>query len=190
MADIATAVGVVEGAIYKHFPSKRELLFRVMNDFYEPLITETREAVEGISGVRARLRFIIWRQLRAFTDDADLCRLVISEIRPLDDYYRSVVADLNRRYTAIAVEAISRGQEAGELRSDLPVTMIRDVIYGSIEHIAWRAVNGLADLDVDQTADDLTELLMAGLAPPEADSSTRLGMQVDRLAALLDRVGT
>src|SRR5262249_36810064 len=69
---IARRAGVVEGTIYKHFRSKQDLLFRVIEQFYEPLIRDVENGVRGIRGATDRLRFIIGRHLRAFGADRGL----------------------------------------------------------------------------------------------------------------------
>ena len=191
MADIAARVGIVEGAIYKHFSGKRDLLFQVMRPFSLPMIEEMRLQVEGIDGARNRLRFVIWMQLRAFAEEPGLCRLVISEIRPLADYDQSAVRDLNRRLTSVARSIIEEGIASGEFRPDVEPAMVRDLIYGGIEHIAWRAVTGKARLDVERVADSLTALIVGGIsaAPSEPPGQpARLREQVDRLERMLDAV--
>jgi AcrR family transcriptional regulator len=193
MAEIAARVGVVEGALYKHFASKRELLLAVMRSFYESLIESLREGLRGVRGAESRLRYVIWSQLRAFTDQAGLCRVVIREIRPQGDYERSQVRDLNRELTGIALGVIEEAVAAGELRADLPPAMVRDVIYGSIEHIAWKAVNGRGALDVERTADALAELILRGIGAREPaeppDAAERLASQLDRFERALSRAG-
>ena len=192
MAEIAARVGVVEGALYKHFASKRELLFAVMRSFYTRRIESLREGLAGIRGARNRLRFVVWNQLRAFTEDTGLCRVVISEIRPLDDYGQSLVRELNRELTGFALRVIEDAVRAGELRSDVPPQMVRDVIYGGIEHLAWTAVIGQRPLDVERTADVLTDLILRGLGaaePAAPDAASRLAEQVDRLETMLGRAG-
>ena len=71
--------------------------------------------------------------------------------------------------------------------------MVRDVIYGSIEHIAWKAVNGRGALDVERTADALTELILRGIGVRAAVEPTgaaeRLAEQLDRFESALRRAG-
>jgi TetR/AcrR family transcriptional regulator, fatty acid metabolism regulator protein len=193
MAEIAARVGVVEGALYRHYASKRELLFAVMRTFYARRIDALRAGLGGIRGTRNRLRYVVWDQLRAFTDDTGLCRVVISELRPLDDYGQSLVKELNRELTGVALSVIEEAVRAGELRGDLPPQMVRDVIYGGIEHLAWTAVIAHRTLDVERTADALTDLIFAGLgAGPKGEPGAveRLEAQVDRLQTMLERAGS
>lgn len=198
ITDIATRVGVVEGAIYKHFASKRDLLHQVIQTFYEPLVESARAGAAVIDSPRDRLRFLVWRQLTALTEEPLLCRLIISEARPHDDYASSEVGALSRAYTALAVEALEDGIARGEIRGDLPLTMVRDLIYGGTEHIAWRALTGRGQLDPARVADDLTSLLFDGLSTRADDSGgagsgpadlARLTSQVDRLEDLVARLG-
>jgi AcrR family transcriptional regulator len=192
MAEIAARVGVVEGAIYKHFASKRDLLFETIRGYYAPLIESTREELAGIQGTRNRLRFVIWRQLRGFAEEPGFCRLIIEEIRPRSDYHESVIRELNRESTSVALGIIQEGVDAGELREDLSPATIRDVIYGGIEHLAWKALSGRGPLEVERLADELTELIWRGAerhADPERGSGStlaRLEEQVERLEQALD----
>jgi len=187
ISDIAGSVGVADGAIYKHFASKRALLFEVIRAFYEPVIELASQTVTGIPDVRGRLRYLIWLQLRAFADEPEVCRFIIAEARPMHDYYESEVADLNRRWTSLLVDAIKDGQSDGTFRADVPATMIRDLVYGGIEHIAWGAVTGHGEIDVDNIADGLTQLVCQGIVSMPAEA-TGLDARVTRLEGLVEHV--
>lgn len=193
MAEIARRVGVVEGAIYRHVPSKVELLTRVIAAFYEPLIESVTSGLTGIDAPADRVRYLINRQVRAMADEPLVCRLIVSEARALDTHRDSTVARLNRRYTGLALDAIREGGERGEFRTDIEPATGRDLIYGSIEHICWPMLNGQADVDVEQAAREVTALVLAALAPTDAPpapaaTSARLEAQIARLEAAADRL--
>lgn len=193
ITDIAGRVGVVDATIYRHFDSKRALLHEVIRGFYEPLIDSAAAGVADIADPRDRVHHLIRRHLRAMTEDRLLCRLVIAEARTLDDYFESEVADLNRRYTALLVDAVSDGIATGRFRADVPVTMVRDVIYGSIEHLAWGVLTGRDTIDVDATAEALVALVLDGIALPTEgpqrapDLLNEKIAQLDELTDRLDR---
>ncbi|GMR01792.1 MAG: hypothetical protein BMS9Abin20_0111 [Acidimicrobiia bacterium] len=185
ISEIAGSVGVADGAIYKHFVSKRALLFEVIRGFYEPVIDLASETVRGIPDVRGRLRYLIWLQLRAFAEEPEVCRLIIAEARPMHDYYESEVADLNRRWTSLLVEVIRDGQSDDTFRPDIPATMIRDLVYGGIEHIAWGAATGHGEIDVDTVADELMRLVCQGIEARSREG-TELDARVARLEGLVE----
>jgi hypothetical protein len=116
--------------------------------------------------------------------------VVIREIRPQGDYERGKVHALNRELTGIALGVIEEAVAAGEVRADVPPAMVRDVIYGGIEHLAWNAVNQRGSLDVARTADALTDLILRGVgtgAAEEQAGPARLAAQLDRLERVLRR---
>jgi len=191
MAELAAKVGVVEGALYKHFGGKRELLFEATRAFYEPLIAATQQELTGVRGSRNRLRFVIYRQLQAFARHPEMCRLIMQDIRPHEDYYGSVVRELNRKSTSSVVGILEQAKKDGELAADISPSLVRDVIFGGIEPLAFRALAGRGTLDVERQADQLTQLVWSGLSPHDtppdpAGQNMRLQAQIDRLQALVD----
>jgi AcrR family transcriptional regulator len=163
--EIARAAGIAEGTIYKHFLNKRDLLFQVMRAFYEDIIADVEAETLRRSGTAERLTYVVRRQLEVFARDKGLCRLFIREIRTADDYYDSLVHDLNRRYTAIVVKVIKAGIAAGEVCRDVDPRLVRDLIYGSIEHIAWKTVSGGGSLQIPSATRSLVALVLHGIAP-------------------------
>lgn len=164
VAEIAAIVGIVEGGIYKHFSNKRELLFETMREYYAGVIGETREQLAGVQGTRNRLRFAIWRHLRSFSEAPGICRLIIQDIRPKRDYQQSVVYELNRETTSVVFGIIEEAVARGEFRTEVPATMVRDVIFGGIEHVMWKALDGEARLEIDTLADQLCDFVLRGVA--------------------------
>jgi len=191
VAEIARRVGIVEGAVYRHFPSKRDLLHQVIRSFYEPLVESATRGAAAIESPDDRLRFLIRRGLQALTDDRLVCRLIISEARTLDDYYESDIADLSRRYTSLAVETVREGVDAGWYRPDTNPQMVRDLIYGGIEHLAWGTITGRGEFDLESMVRQLADLVLGGITnrPPApsnpADTTSRLEVVADRLEKLL-----
>lgn len=186
MSEIAALAGVVEGTIYKYFESKRDLLFRVMAAWYEGLLRDYDIGIAGIQGTRNRLRYIVWRHLRTIHDEPALCRLFYSQIRTAGDYHASYIQDLNRRYTRFTVRLLKEGMAAGEIRPDVNVALVRDLIYGTIEHHCWNYLRGQGDLDVDRLADELVDLVLPGVA--QARPTAELETNVARLGRLVERL--
>ena len=185
VAEIAARAGVVEGTVYTYFESKRALLLRVVADFYEQLISDVETGLRAVRGAENQLRFLITRHVQVFVEDLGICRLLLSEIRPDPDLYDDAVRNLNRRYTALATQVIDRGMAAGELRADLVPTLLRDIIYGGLEHALWRHVFAGASIDPLQLADDLADTVLAGaLAHPVADATAQ---RIERAVAALER---
>jgi hypothetical protein len=140
---------------------------------------------------------VIYRQLQAFARHPEMCRLIMRDIRPHEDYYDSIVRELNRKSTSTVVGILEQARKDGEIGADIPAALVRDVIFGGIEHLAFRALAGRGTLDVERQADQLAQLVWNGLSPhdagrqdPEARAQRSAGLQIqiDRLQALVDKL--
>ncbi len=172
VAEIARRVGVVEGAIYRHFPSKRDLLHQVIRSFYEPLIESAAAGVAAIESPRERVRFLIRRQLEAMAHDPLLCRLIISEARSFDDYYESEVAELSRRYTALFVDAYREGVRPGGVPRRRP-GRAWCATSSTAASSTWPGapLSGHRGIDLDLTTDQLFSVVCGGIDRPSDDAT-------------------
>jgi AcrR family transcriptional regulator len=191
-AEIAERAGVVEGTIYRYFSTKRELLIQVVERAYEQAIADFEVQLQGISGTWNRLRYLIWRHLRTIEEDPALARLVTYDIKADPDYRSMRVFELNKAYTRRTVEIIEKAIRSGEFVADVPIPVIRDMIYGCIDHQTWSYVRGEGGFDVNASADYITHLIYRGLAthPARDDTATALaaiGERLARIEARLDR---
>jgi AcrR family transcriptional regulator len=187
VSEIAERAGVVEGTVYKYFESKRALLYRVMARWYEAMLADYEEHLAEHRGTRNRLRFVVRRHLKSIEENPALCRVFFREIRGAEDYRGSAIYHLNRRYTHVLMEILRGGIAEGDVRRDVKMTLVRDMIYGGVEHHTWNYVSRSGGLDVDAVADSIVDIVMGGIAPPQAEPTLdRLGALVDRLERRLD----
>ena len=194
VAEIAARVGVVEGLVYTYFPTKRELLNEVLRGMYVPLLNDIEASFARTQGLRSRMRFLIWRQLRVYVEEPGLSRIALHEVRTGPDYFTSVLHDLQVKYTSFLVRTVREAVAAGELPPDTDVEMVRSMVYGGIEHRMWATLFGRGAIDVERLADDYTEMVLCGLlrvrpavtaAAPTAELSNDLERRVARLENLL-----
>src|ERR1700680_1978696 len=175
-AQIAARAGVVEGTIYRYFPGKRELLIRVVEQWYERILADYDQQLTALQGTRARLRFLIWRHLTVIHNEPGMCRLIFNQLRAWPEYRRTTVFDLTREYTRRTLEILQQAIDAGEFRADLPLRIVRDMIYGGVEHDTCVYLRGEGDFSPDVAADAMTEMVYRGLAraAPAAPAETTL----------------
>jgi AcrR family transcriptional regulator len=163
IADIARIAQISDGLVYRYFRNKRELLYEVLRKFYERILLDLETQVFKHEAFSAQLEALIRRHLEVFVSDTDLCRLFISEVRTASDYEGSSIQELNRLYTSVLIRIVKDAVKTGEVRPEVNPKLLRDVIFGAIEHLAWRHVNGKGNLRVTQTARDLTIMLTSGI---------------------------
>jgi TetR/AcrR family fatty acid metabolism transcriptional regulator len=164
ITDIAQAADISDGLIYKYFTNKRDLLERVLTAFYEQTIADLETKVAKGKTFEERLYILVSEHLATFVADIDLCRLFISEVRTASDYRGSAIQQLNRRYTSVLLKIVDQGIADGEIQGDLDPRLVRDMLFGAIEHSSWRHVRGIRPLDVARLARSMTGILLKGLA--------------------------
>ena len=164
VAELAERLGIVEGTIYRYFATKRELIVQVAEEWYEEMLADYDRELSGISGTRNRLRFMVWRHLTVMHDEPAMCRLVLGELRGWTDYRSTSVYGLNRQYTQRTLGIIKEGIASGEFRADVPLTIVRDMIYGAIEHHTWSYQRGAGAFSPERAADDIVDIIYRGLA--------------------------
>lgn len=187
-AEIAERAGVVEGTIYRYFSNKRDLLIKVVEAWYDEMISDYDEQLSQISGTWNRLRFLIWKHLSVIHKEPALCRFMFTELRADPDYRSTTVFELNRAYTRRMIEIIDAAMQSGEFRSDIPTRMVRDLVFGGVEHHTWSYLRGEGNFFVDSAANSITDMVYRGMAlQPEAVDHP-LEQVVRRLEAVADKL--
>jgi hypothetical protein len=121
-------------------------------------------------------------------DEPAMCRLVLDDLRADAGYRKTSIYQLNRQYTQRTMAIVKDGIASGELRADVPLTMVRDMIYGGIEHHCWAYLRGEGAFSPARAADDIVAIVYRGVtAAPAAlapDAVTRLETVAARLEHL------
>ncbi len=189
-AEIAQRVGVSEATVFSYFRGKRELCARVIADWYDENIAAFEAGLPAAAPLREQFAFIVRTHLRLMlVNGTGLCALVLSEGRAKQQMLGDELGDLQRRYTAPLMGVLARGREAGLVRSDMPLSLLRSLVFGPIEHVLWDAILGRRTLDTERTADQLIEVLWAALQPPApaADALAAFRLEVREATARMER---
>jgi len=190
IAEIALRAGVGEGTLYRYFENKHDLLLKVLEDWYVGMIEDDDRQLRAVQGTRDRLHYLIRSHLTVIWRDPVFCRLVLVELRAAEDYRASALFQLNRAYARRTLETIQEAVQSGEYRADVPLSLVRDMIYGCIEHHTWGYLRGDAEFSVDGVADLITDMIHRGLVVPQATAAGPAGLAaaIDRLEKLAGRL--
>ena len=183
--EVAQRLGVSEATVFTYFRSKRELCMRVIQDWYDEIITAIEAGLPRQAPVREQLEFVVLTHLRLFLiQGTGLCALVLSEGRTKGQDLGEGFVELQRRYTAPLMELLARGQEAGQVRRDIPLRLLRSLVFGPMEHMLWEVVITGRQIDVEASARDLVALLWPAIQAPDEELS-RLRRLRERVAQAL-----
>jgi TetR/AcrR family transcriptional regulator, fatty acid metabolism regulator protein len=134
-AQIARKSGVNEALIYKYFGDKRGLLHQVLRDYLDEYLGVMESELKGIKGTFNKLKKIVWSQMNLYETKRVLAKILLLEVRNYPGYFESESYAQVQRYSRIVTEVLKEGIKNGEIRSDMPVASMRQVILGGVEHL-------------------------------------------------------
>jgi AcrR family transcriptional regulator len=168
--EIAQRLGVSEATVFTYFRGKRALCMRVIEDWYDEIIAAVEAGLPREASVREQLEFVVLTHLKLFLiQGTGLCALVLSEGRTKGQDLGDGLVELQRRYTAPLMDLLARGQDAGEVRRDIPLRLLRSLVFGPMEHMLWEVVITGRQIDVEASARDLVSLLWPALQAPNEE---------------------
>lgn len=151
LEDVARRAGVGIGTLYRHFPSRDDLIEAVIHDEVDEIVASGAALVGADDPVDA-LR--TW--LRAIVAHAARFRGLAASLAAAADG-TGCLADACNRKAATAAALLERARQAGALRADAAVDDVLDLVSA----LAWVAEQGRRD-DVDR----LLDIVLDGLRPP------------------------
>lgn len=185
IAEIAEAVGVVEGTVLHYFRSKRALMSKVIENFYQEITGAMENGVDAISGAQNKLRYVAHTHMAFLQDNAELCTVILSESRGSQKELLETVHDFNRRYTNVVVNIIREGKANGEIAEHISPILVRNVVFGAIEHYLWDIVAGNKRESNNEIADQLTRLVFNGVIESPDSSKGEINHLILKLNKLM-----
>lgn len=181
-SEVADRAGTSEATIYKYFPTKRDLLIQLAEAWFEEFLAEDYPA--RTSGpLHDRLYHAIWWALSFIRREPTLSRFVLMELRADPNYRTMRIYQQNREVVGRVMSVVEDGRANGLVRQDIPTRLMRDMIFGAIEHQTWAYLRAEGDFSVDDSAGWITEVVLAGITAPRP-----AGDNLNEAVAMLEKV--
>lgn len=133
-AAIAKRMGVTQGALFRHFPSKDSILEAVMGWVSNRLLTRLDAARAGARTPMAALEAVFLAHIDFVAAHPGVPRMLFGELqRAGDTLPKQAVQVLIGHYAARITDLLKRGVEAGEIDSAIDITTAAIQFIGSIQ---------------------------------------------------------
>ncbi len=167
--DIADAAAIRAGSIYYHFASKEQLLEQVLDigirRVFDAVVREVEALPPGTSSrriVRAAIEAHLTMLLRH--GDYTSANIRLFDQVPDDVHDRQVL--LRAAYDDFWRKLLTAAREAGEIRADADLTMVRMFLLGALNwSLEWYRPGAKS---IAAMADDVASLLFDGVGPIDA----------------------
>jgi TetR/AcrR family fatty acid metabolism transcriptional regulator len=171
VAEIARLADVADGTIYLYFKNKDDLLIRLFEDKMQLVITKFRDGTRGHSDAGERFAKLIRMHLAEFQANPDLAAVFQVELRQSSRFMREHDKLQLKGYLDLIGEVIEHGQQEGTFRRDLPLGLIKRLIFGALDEVVSTWVLAGRHYPLEPLADPLVELFLRGIqAGPAAES--------------------
>jgi AcrR family transcriptional regulator len=173
--ELARRCGVSEATVYRYFPTKRELLVRVAETWFDEILVALEPGVTAHESTYERLHYVVRYAVEVVRREPTLTRYILNELRPDPQFRATTIYQLNRRFTGIVGQVLRDAVARGDFRDDVQVELLRDLIFGGIEHQAWAYLRGEGDFSIDRTTEGITTVVYRGMAVDPVHPADRAG---------------
>jgi AcrR family transcriptional regulator len=127
--DIAKGAGMSTGAVFANFQDKAELFEAVLSEDMEKLAGTLKAAAAAETTLRARLMAVLTAGYHGSLDQLPLVQAVVAR-----SWFQPVAAEMRTRASVKALvmvvsDALQAGVREGELRQDVDLRLLSDLIY-------------------------------------------------------------
>lgn len=170
-ADLAHAVGISQGAVFKHFASKEAIWLAVLDWVTDTLMTRLHTAAAGADrAALPALRAVFLTHVDFVMSYPGVPRLIFQELqRPGDTALKSRVRVLMQRYRQLLLAVLQHAKTQQALRPDVDLQAVAVLFVGSVQGLVMQAL--LADdvRAIGAQAPGVFALLQQGLQCPPND---------------------
>jgi AcrR family transcriptional regulator len=168
LTDIAAAAGMQAGSLYYHFASREELVEEVLRAGVQQADDFVRRSVKALppdASASDRLRVAITSHLVTVLEIGDYTSANIRIFAQVPEEIRRRHLVDQRRFGAYLGKLLEAAQEAGEIRTDVDLSVIRMLIFGALNWtVEWYQPGGR--VSAEEVAAEFLAMVFEGLAVP------------------------
>lgn len=131
ISQIASLAGMADGALYKFYGSKKEILESVVCRWYQGVLESYEAALKVIEDPELKLRFAIRHNIHCLCEEVNIASLYY-ELRRDREFKSSKLIKYNRRYIGILLK-ILRELRGATVESKIKIATITKILYAAIE---------------------------------------------------------
>ena len=138
---IAQRMGLTQGALFRHFPTKDAILQAVMSWVTERLLAQVDKAAEGTTSPVAALEAVFMTHIDFVSEHPGVPRMLFGELqRPGETLPKRMVQTLIQHYGERLHRLLEAGKAQGELDAGLDVDAAAVLFIGTIQGLVMQSL--------------------------------------------------
>lgn len=138
---IAQRMGLTQGALFRHFPTKDAILEAVMTWVAERVLSRVDRAAQNVTSPLAALEAVFMAHIDFVSEHPGVPRMLFGELqRPGETLPKRMVQTLIQRYGERLRHLLERGKAIGELDANLDIEAASVSFIGSIQGLVMQSL--------------------------------------------------
>lgn len=163
-SDIAAAIGVTQGALFKHFPSKEAIWLAAMRWVHQALLEALHDAASRAATPREALTAMFRAHVDFVTAHPGVPRIIFHELQqPSDSAAKREVRAVLQSYRALLLDHLGQAVRQGQARTDLDQEAAATAFVGLIQGLVMQSMLAERPDSADGQADRVLDLYLRGL---------------------------
>ncbi|HMW57726.1 MULTISPECIES: TetR/AcrR family transcriptional regulator [Betaproteobacteria] len=162
--DIAKAMSVTQGALFRHFPTKEAIRLAVIEWVETQLMANLADAQASAPDVLSGLEAMFLAHVKFIRQFPGVPRLVFAELQQPDSSpLRQRVQQIMQRYRQMLAEALGKAKAAHLIRDDVDVQAAAVLFLGAIQGLVMQSMLGGVSPDAEEPVLGVLRLYLASL---------------------------
>jgi TetR/AcrR family transcriptional regulator len=162
--DLAGAVGVSQGALFKHFSSKEAIWLAVMAWVTEHLLLSLHEAAEQAPSPTEALRRVFEAHVRFVMTHPGVPRVIFHELQqPEESPLKQQVRSLMQGYRQLLIGLLQSSVQRGDTAPDLDVSAAATLFVGIVQGLVMQSMLSGQIANMSTQAASVFDLYLRGI---------------------------
>lgn len=162
--DIAKAMNVTQGALFRHFPTKEAIRLAVIEWIESHLLAKLGDAQASAPDVLSGLEAMFLAHVKFIREYPGVPRLVFAELQQPDSSpVRQRVQQIMQRYRQMLAESLGKAKDAHLIRNDVDVRAAAVLFLGAIQGLVMQSMLGGGSSDTEEPVLGVLHIYLAGL---------------------------
>ena len=162
--DIAKAMRVTQGALFRHFATKEAIRLAVVEWIEAQLLGALLAARQAAPDALAALRAMFLAHVRFAQAYPGVPRLIFAELQQAEaSPVRLMVHKIMQRYQQVLAETLSLAMAAKRIRADVDCQAAASLFLGGIQGLVIQSMLSGSDAALERQAEAVLDLYLAGL---------------------------
>ena len=171
-AEIAKALGLSQGAIFKHFPSKEDIWLAVAERVASSLLMTIEQAAEQAPSPQAALRAIFLAHVGFVIEYPGAPRFIFHELqRAVDSSVKQRIRGVLAHYRQLLMRLLEAAAQRGELDENINKQAAASLFIGSIQGLVMQSMVTGSQLAMREQAEAVLVILERGIARKNSEAA-------------------